>query len=188
MWLAGFVTLRHITLLCYVIFHRHVTSYYFLCYVMSYYTVMLRHISPSRYVILLFVLRYVILHCVILHDISSLHCVIYKLSFVRYKEAFTRLRSLKTEIEHLQHLLEKSKVQMQKDFEKWWTEQSTLPHRSQNGKVKSVSSNFVQNKIVMIQSYVYILIFSSHRLISVVILLNLKAHLHRRFLLRSFSF
>lgn len=51
----------------------------------------------------------------------------------RYKETFTRLRSLKTEIEHLQHLLEKSKVQMQKDFEKWWAKQSTLPHRVDNG-------------------------------------------------------
>ncbi|XP_028398653.1 kinesin-like protein KIF6 isoform X1 [Dendronephthya gigantea] len=55
----------------------------------------------------------------------------------RYKEAFTRLRSLKTEIEHLQHLLEKFKVQMQKDFEVWWNEQSSLPQRTQSKKVAS---------------------------------------------------
>ena len=46
--------------------------------------------------------------------------------FVRYKESFTRLRSLKTEIEHLQHLLEKAKVKMQKDFEIWWAEQAAF--------------------------------------------------------------
>lgn len=43
-----------------------------------------------------------------------------------YKESFTRLRSLKTEIEHLQHLLEKAKVKMQKDFEIWWAEQAAF--------------------------------------------------------------
>ena len=50
-------------------------------------------------------------------------------SVLRYKESFTKLRSLKTEIEHLQHLLEKAKVKMQKDFEIWWAEQAsqTLP-------------------------------------------------------------
>ncbi|CAC5410124.1 KIF6_9 [Mytilus coruscus] len=36
---------------------------------------------------------------------------------MNYKECFTRLRTLKTEIEHLQHLLEKSKVKLMKDFE-----------------------------------------------------------------------
>ena len=45
---------------------------------------------------------------------------------VRYKDSFTRLRSLKTEIEHLQHLLEKAKVKMQKDFEIWWAEQAAF--------------------------------------------------------------
>ena len=42
----------------------------------------------------------------------------------RYKDAFTRLRSLKTEIEHLQHLLERSKVKLMKDFELWWAKQA----------------------------------------------------------------
>ncbi|KAL8592600.1 hypothetical protein ACOMHN_026530 [Nucella lapillus] len=41
-----------------------------------------------------------------------------------YKTAFVDLRSMKTEIEHLQHLLEKSKVKMMKDFEIWWAQQS----------------------------------------------------------------
>ena len=55
----------------------------------------------------------------------------------RYKETFTRLRSLKTEIEHLQHLLEKSKVQMQKDFEAWWNEQSSFTQRTSNKKTST---------------------------------------------------
>ena len=44
----------------------------------------------------------------------------------RYKNAFARLRSLKTEIEHLQHLLERSKVKLMKDFEIWWAEQGAV--------------------------------------------------------------
>ncbi|XP_067883904.1 kinesin-like protein KIF6 isoform X3 [Heterodontus francisci] len=38
-----------------------------------------------------------------------------------YKMTFNRLKALKTEIEHLQHLLEKAKVMLQKDFEVWWS-------------------------------------------------------------------
>ncbi|GCC34178.1 hypothetical protein chiPu_0012651 [Chiloscyllium punctatum] len=41
-----------------------------------------------------------------------------------YKMTFNRLKALKTEIEHLQHLLEKSKMMMQKDFEVWWSEEA----------------------------------------------------------------
>lgn len=41
----------------------------------------------------------------------------------RYKEHFNRLKALKTEIEHLQHFLEKSKLKLLKDFESWWSDQ-----------------------------------------------------------------
>lgn len=51
---------------------------------------------------------------------------LHDIDFCSYKVAFTKLKSLKTEIEHLQHLLEMSKVQLQKDFENWWTETATL--------------------------------------------------------------
>jgi len=34
------------------------------------------------------------------------------------------LCDLKTEIEHIQHLLEKSRMQLQKDFEEWWEQQT----------------------------------------------------------------
>jgi len=50
----------------------------------------------------------------------------------RYKDTFTSLRSMKSEIEHLQHFLEKSKVQLMKDFELWWAEQTTARHQAQN--------------------------------------------------------
>jgi len=43
-----------------------------------------------------------------------------------YKETFNRLRVLKTEIEHLQHFLERSKVKLMKDFELWWAEQMAM--------------------------------------------------------------
>ncbi|GCB62708.1 hypothetical protein scyTo_0004293 [Scyliorhinus torazame] len=41
-----------------------------------------------------------------------------------YKMTFNRLKVLKTEIEHLQHLLEKAKMMVQKDFEVWWSEEA----------------------------------------------------------------
>ncbi|XP_059163780.1 kinesin-like protein KIF6 [Physella acuta] len=47
-----------------------------------------------------------------------------------YKSTFTSLRSMKTEIEHLQHFLEKSKVKLMKEFELWWAEQ-TLHNQQQ---------------------------------------------------------
>ncbi|XP_059838776.1 kinesin-like protein KIF6 isoform X2 [Hypanus sabinus] len=41
-----------------------------------------------------------------------------------YKMTFNRLKGLKTETEHLQHLLQKAKVMIQKDFEAWWSEET----------------------------------------------------------------
>nr|XP_023480648.1 kinesin-like protein KIF6 isoform X2 [Equus caballus] len=43
----------------------------------------------------------------------------------RYKAMFTRLKALKVEIEHLQFLMEKAKVKLQKEFEAWWAEEAT---------------------------------------------------------------
>ncbi|NXA46030.1 KIF6 protein, partial [Nothocercus julius] len=42
-----------------------------------------------------------------------------------YKMMFNRLKGLKVEIEHLQLLMEKAKVKLQKDFEVWWSEEAT---------------------------------------------------------------
>ncbi|KAF5929684.1 hypothetical protein HPG69_002407, partial [Diceros bicornis minor] len=38
---------------------------------------------------------------------------------------FSRLKALKVEIEHLQFLLDKAKVKLQKEFEAWWAEEAT---------------------------------------------------------------
>ncbi|XP_035419008.1 kinesin-like protein KIF6 [Cygnus atratus] len=40
-----------------------------------------------------------------------------------YKTMYNRLKGLKVEIEHLQLLMEKAKVKLQKDFEVWWSEE-----------------------------------------------------------------
>uniref|UniRef100_A0A8C3W023 Kinesin family member 6 n=1 Tax=Catagonus wagneri TaxID=51154 RepID=A0A8C3W023_9CETA len=42
-----------------------------------------------------------------------------------YKSMFTRLKALKVEIEHLQLLMGKAKVKLQKEFEDWWAEEAT---------------------------------------------------------------
>ncbi|NXV20810.1 KIF6 protein, partial [Cepphus grylle] len=41
-----------------------------------------------------------------------------------YKTMFNRLKGLKVEIEHLQLLMEKVKMKLQKDFEVWWSEEA----------------------------------------------------------------
>ncbi|XP_074517085.1 kinesin-like protein KIF6 isoform X3 [Sebastes fasciatus] len=42
-----------------------------------------------------------------------------------YKSAIGRLKALRTEIEHLQLLLERAKVKLQKDFHKWWSQEAS---------------------------------------------------------------
>jgi len=44
----------------------------------------------------------------------------------RFKSTVKRLQELKLEIEHLQHLLEMSRVKLMKDFDVWWSEQERL--------------------------------------------------------------
>ncbi|XP_030643230.1 kinesin-like protein KIF6 [Chanos chanos] len=42
-----------------------------------------------------------------------------------YIATFERLKGMKTEIEHIQLLLKRSKIKLQKDFEDWWTKRVT---------------------------------------------------------------
>ncbi|XP_026159046.1 kinesin-like protein KIF6 isoform X2 [Mastacembelus armatus] len=42
-----------------------------------------------------------------------------------YKSTIGCLKALKTEIEHLQLLMEKTKVKLQKDFHKWWNQEAS---------------------------------------------------------------
>ncbi|XP_072546377.1 kinesin-like protein KIF6 isoform X2 [Salminus brasiliensis] len=48
-----------------------------------------------------------------------------------YKSTFGRLKGLKTEIEHLQHLLQKSKIKLQRDFQDWWTQEASKLQQDQ---------------------------------------------------------
>ncbi|XP_026551148.1 kinesin-like protein KIF6 [Pseudonaja textilis] len=52
---------------------------------------------------------------------------------ISYKTMFTHLKGLKIEIEHLQLLMEKAKLKLQKDFEAWWSEE-TINLQSQEEK------------------------------------------------------
>lgn len=44
---------------------------------------------------------------------------------VSYKSTIGRLKALRTEIEHLQLLLERAKVKLQRDFQKWWSQEAS---------------------------------------------------------------
>ncbi len=44
---------------------------------------------------------------------------------VSYKSTTGRLKALRTEIEHLQLLLERAKVKLQRDFQKWWSQEAS---------------------------------------------------------------
>ncbi|XP_029981840.1 kinesin-like protein KIF6 [Sphaeramia orbicularis] len=48
-----------------------------------------------------------------------------------YKSTFGRLKALRTEIEHLQLLLERAKVKLQRDFHKWWSREASSVQESQ---------------------------------------------------------
>ncbi|CAG5866202.1 unnamed protein product [Menidia menidia] len=52
---------------------------------------------------------------------------------VAYKSAIGRLKALRTEIEHLQLLLERVKVKIQKDFQKWWSQEASNLQESDPG-------------------------------------------------------
>jgi len=51
----------------------------------------------------------------------------------KYSKSFQMLKSMKTEIDHLHHILNKSRVQIQNNFEQWWISQQQskqAPQRS----------------------------------------------------------
>ncbi|XP_037550496.1 kinesin-like protein KIF6 [Nematolebias whitei] len=50
-----------------------------------------------------------------------------------YKNTIGCLKALKTEIEHLQLLLERVKVKIQKDFQKWWSQEASNLQESELG-------------------------------------------------------
>ena len=79
---------------------------------------------------------------VILMSFNGLSFQLNQFCFSRYKDNFNSLRNLKTTIEHCQHLLEKDKVQLMKDFEVWWVEQTNLAQVSKEE--KKIKMYFIQ--------------------------------------------
>uniref|UniRef100_A0A8C6Y613 Kinesin-like protein n=1 Tax=Naja naja TaxID=35670 RepID=A0A8C6Y613_NAJNA len=59
-----------------------------------------------------------------LQQIFATSVIIFSFPFCSYKTMFTHLKGLKIEIEHLQLLMEKAKLKLQKDFEAWWSEET----------------------------------------------------------------
>ncbi|XP_077439701.1 kinesin-like protein KIF6 [Vanacampus margaritifer] len=49
-----------------------------------------------------------------------------------YKSTACHLKALRTEIEHLQLLLERAKVKLHKDFQKWWNEEASNVQESED--------------------------------------------------------
>lgn len=54
--------------------------------------------------------------------LSSIVLLVYSIS---YESSACHLKALRTEIEHLQLLLERAKVKLHKDFQKWWNEEAS---------------------------------------------------------------
>ncbi|XP_031733716.1 kinesin-like protein KIF6 isoform X1 [Anarrhichthys ocellatus] len=48
-----------------------------------------------------------------------------------YKSTIDHLKALRTEIEHLQLLLERAKVKLQRDFHKWWSQEASSMQESE---------------------------------------------------------
>ncbi|KAM9316891.1 kinesin-like protein KIF6 [Gastrophryne carolinensis] len=63
----------------------------------------------------------------------------------RYKTLFGRLKNLKTEIEHLQLLLEKAKVRLLKDFQDWWAAEAA--HLQINNNLYFYSTNIFRSTL-----------------------------------------
>ncbi|RLW07116.1 hypothetical protein DV515_00003967 [Chloebia gouldiae] len=54
-----------------------------------------------------------------------------------YKTVYSRFKGLKVEIEHLQLLMEKVKMKLQKDFEIWWAEEAKKFQQEKSAMVTS---------------------------------------------------
>ncbi|CAL8285805.1 unnamed protein product [Lota lota] len=62
----------------------------------------------------------------------------------KYKSYFGNLKALRTEIEHVQLLLERAKVKLQKDFQEWWSEETSQLQQDKAG-VYSSCNHFQQD-------------------------------------------
>ncbi|NWR70976.1 KIF6 protein, partial [Centropus unirufus] len=65
-----------------------------------------------------------------------------------YKTMFNHLKGLKIEIEHLQLLMEKAKMKLQKDFEVWWSEEAANPQQEKTEMVNSSNTATVYPQFI----------------------------------------
>ncbi|NXK94898.1 KIF6 protein, partial [Formicarius rufipectus] len=77
-----------------------------------------------------------------------------------YKTMFNRFKGLKVEIEHLQLLMEKVKMKMQKDFEVWWSEETKNLQQEEPEMVTSPNSVTVYPQFVKSSPHLSIKSFS----------------------------
>ncbi|NXE35433.1 KIF6 protein, partial [Ptilorrhoa leucosticta] len=65
-----------------------------------------------------------------------------------YKIVYSRFKGLKVEIEHLQLLMEKVKVKLQKDFEVWWSEEAKKLQQEKPEMLTSPNTTTVYPQII----------------------------------------
>ncbi|NXV50172.1 KIF6 protein, partial [Uria aalge] len=65
-----------------------------------------------------------------------------------YKTMFNRLKGLKVEIEHLQLLMEKVKMKLQKDFEVWWSEEAINLQQEKSEMISSPNTTTVYPQFI----------------------------------------
>uniref|UniRef100_A0A3B3ZSD2 Kinesin motor domain-containing protein n=1 Tax=Periophthalmus magnuspinnatus TaxID=409849 RepID=A0A3B3ZSD2_9GOBI len=74
-----------------------------------------------------------------------------------YKSTIDRLKALRTEIEHLQLLLERAKVKLQRDFQKWWSEEASC--RARDLDYPTYSAEGFRSAHLHLINIIYILFF-----------------------------
>ncbi|NWT17469.1 KIF6 protein, partial [Vireo altiloquus] len=65
-----------------------------------------------------------------------------------YKRIYSHFKGLKVEIEHLQLLMEKVKLKLQKDFEVWWSEEAKKLQQEKPERVTSPSTTTVYPQLI----------------------------------------
>uniref|UniRef100_A0A8V5FYB4 Kinesin-like protein KIF6/9 C-terminal domain-containing protein n=1 Tax=Melopsittacus undulatus TaxID=13146 RepID=A0A8V5FYB4_MELUD len=82
----------------------------------------------SEYILSTFSLQFTLLK--LYSNMCWKTCNILSSSHISYRTMFSHLKGLKVEIEHLQLLMGKAKMKLQKDFEVWWSEEARNLQRS----------------------------------------------------------
>ncbi|ETE70417.1 Kinesin-like protein KIF6, partial [Ophiophagus hannah] len=74
---------------------------------------------------------------------------------ISYKTMFTHLKGLKIEIEHLQLLMEKAKLKLQKDFEAWWSKETINLQTQEEKPLLQNSANVLKTPPLFFENQLY---------------------------------